>query len=108
MAILSLIRYATFALQCLSMLSAWNVLEPQQWLFEGFPRIAAVWCAVGSIPWPAELGFGSRGGTLAFDDHLPGVVAATFALWLLNRVGSALLGLPWVGRAWSTRNGSNA
>ena len=107
-AILSLLRYATFAVQYLSMLSAWNVLESQQWLFEGFPRIAAVWCAVGSLPWPAELGVREAVAAWVFDDHLPEVVAATFALWLLNRVGSALLGLPWVGRAWSTRNGSNA
>ena len=98
--VLSLVRYATFALQYLLMLSAWNVLHPVQWVAHGFPRIAAVWCAVGSIPWPAELGVREAAAAWVFDDNLPGVVSATFALWLLNRVGSALLGFIWVGQAW--------
>ena len=47
---ISLLRYVTFATQYLLMLSAWNVLDPNHWISSGFPRIAAVWCAVGSIP----------------------------------------------------------
>ena len=101
-AALSLLRYITFATQYLLMLSAWNVLEPTQWISSGFPRIAAVWCAVGSIPWPAELGMREAMAAWVFDAQLPGVVAATFALWLVNRVGSAALGLRWVGQPWRT------
>ena len=101
-AALSLFRYVTFATQYLLMLSAWNVLDPTQWISLGFPRIAAVWCAVGSIPWPAELGVREAMAAWVFDAHLPGVVAATFALWLVNRVGSAALGLLWVGQPWRT------
>ena len=106
--VLSLVRYAAFAFQYLLMLSAWNVFHPMQWASQGFPRIAAVWCAVGSIPWPAELGVREAAAAWVFDDHLPGVVAATFALWLLNRVGSALLGLIWVGQAWPSTEHPNA
>ena len=101
-AALSLLRYVTFATQYLLMLSAWNVLDPTQWISLGFPRIAAVWCAVGSIPWPAELGVREAMAAWVFDANLPGVVAATFALWLVNRVGSAALGLMWVGQPWHT------
>ncbi len=101
-AALSLLRYVTFATQYLLMLSAWNVLAPSQWIAYGHPRIAAVWCAVGSIPWPAELGVREAMAAWVFDAHLPGVVAATFALWLVNRVGSAALGLMWVGQPWRT------
>ena len=101
-AALSLLRYVTFATQYLLMLSAWNVLDPTQWISFGFPRIAAVWCAVGSMPWPAELGVREAMAAWVFDAHLPGVVAATFALWMVNRVGSAALGLMWVGQPWRT------
>ncbi|HBS20154.1 MAG TPA: hypothetical protein DEA66_04850 [Flavobacteriales bacterium] len=98
----SLLRYVTFSTQYLLMLSAWNVLDPAHWISFGCPRIAAVWCAVGSIPWPAELGVREAMAAWVFDENLPGVVAATFALWLVNRVGSAALGLIWVGQAGRT------
>ena len=99
-------RYITFACQYLLMLSAWGVLSPTDWMTEGFPKIAALWCAVGSIPWPAELGVREAAAAWMFDGNLPGVIAATFALWILNRAGPAALGLIWVGRAWQVnKNG---
>ena len=94
------VRYVTFACQYLLILSAWGVLSPRDWLTEGFPKVAALWCAVGAIPWPAELGVREAAAAWMFDDNLPGVIAATFALWMLNRAGPAALGLIWVGRAW--------
>jgi len=90
--LLSLSRYAVFAAQYLLCLVGWGALAPADAWTEGFPRIAAVWCATSSIPWPAELGVREAAATWAFDEHLPSVVVATFVLWGINRVGSAALG----------------
>ena len=97
---LSLIRYAVFALQYLLFLTAFGAIAWGEWWTEACPRIAAVWCAVGTLPWPAELGVREAAAAWAFDNHLPAVVAATFGLWLLNRGGSATVGALVVGRMW--------
>ena len=97
---LSLGRYAVFALQYLLFLTAFGAVAWEHWWTDACPRIAAVWCAVGTLPWPAELGVREAAAALAFDDNLPAVVAATFGLWLLNRGGSALVGAMVVGRMW--------
>ena len=89
---LSLTRYAVFAAQFLLCLMSWGALNPDNVWNEGFPRIAAVWCAVSSLPWPAELGVREAAATWAFDERLPQVVVATLVLWLINRAGSAVLG----------------
>ena len=96
-AALSLLRYITFATQYLLMLSAWNVLEPDPVDFLGVsPNCRGVVCG-GVHPLSAELGVREAMAAWVFDAQLPGVVAATFALWLVNRVGSAALGLRWGG-----------
>lgn len=89
---LSALRYAVFALQYLLCLTGWGALTTDLMWTEGFPRIAAVWCAVSTLPWPAELGVREAAATWVFDDQLPDVVVATFVLWVINRVGSAALG----------------
>ena len=45
---LSLIRYAVFALQYLLFLTAFGAIAWGEWWTEACPRIAAVWCAVGT------------------------------------------------------------
>jgi hypothetical protein len=89
---LSLSRYAVFAAQYLLCLVGWGALAPDTAWVEGFPRIAAVWCATSSIPWPAELGVREAAALWAFDENLPSVVVATFVLWAINRVSSAAVG----------------
>ena len=103
---LSLVRYAVFALQYLLFLTAFGAISWGEWWTDACPRIAAVWCAVGSLPWPAELGVREAAAAWAFDDHLPAVVAATFGLWLLNRGGSALVGALVVGQMWHSPQSS--
>ena len=103
---LSLIRYVVFALQYLLFLTAFGATSWHQWWVDACPRIAAVWCAVGTLPWPAELGVREAAAAWAFDDHLPAVVAATFGLWLLNRGGSALVGAVVVGQMWHSPQSS--
>jgi hypothetical protein len=89
---LSALRYAVFALQYLLCLTGWGALTTDNMWTEGFPRVASVWCAVSTLPWPAELGVREAVAAWAFDDQLPNVVVATFVLWTINRVGSAALG----------------
>ena len=103
---LSLLRFVVFVLQYLGMLCAWNAIEPHRLWVDGYPRIAAVWCAVNTIPWPAELGVRECVATWVFDSHLPAVVMATFALWMLNRVGFALVGLCHWPKLWRPRSKS--
>ena len=86
------LRYAVFALQYIACLVAVNVVPWEQAWAEAFPRVAAVWCALHSIPWPVELGMREAAATLVFDQNLPAVVVATFGVWLLNRAGSAAVG----------------
>lgn len=104
--ILSLVRYAVFALQYLFFLTAFGATLWNQWWTDACPRIASVWCAVGTLPWPAELGVREAAAAWAFDDHLPAVVAATFGLWLLNRGGSAIVGALVVGQMWHSTQSS--
>lgn len=89
---LSLMRFAVFALQCLACLVAFGALMPGDALVDGYPRIAAMWCALASIPWPVELGAREWMATLAFDERLPSVVMGMLALWLINRAFSAFAG----------------
>lgn len=89
---LSLARYFVFATQYVLCLTGWGALPQAEVWTHGFPNVAAVWCATSAIPWPAELGVREAAAVWAFDDRLPNVVVATFFLWLINRVGSALLG----------------
>lgn len=103
---LSLVRYAVFALQYLLFLTAFGAISWGQWWTDACPRIAAVWCAVGTLPWPAELGVREAAAAWAFDDNLPAVVASTFGLWLLNRGGSALVGASVVGQMWNSHQSS--
>jgi len=89
---LSLVRFAVFAVQCLACLVAFGALMPGDALADGYPRIAAMWCALASIPWPVELGAREWMATLAFNERLPSVVVGMLALWLINRAFSALAG----------------
>ena len=100
---LSAARYVVFAVQYLLCLSSFGAIIWQDWWTEGYPRIAAIWCAVGTLPWPAELGLREAVATWAFDENIPAVVAATFMLWLLNRCIPAFLGLAFVGDMWRSK-----
>ncbi|MDA0729722.1 MAG: hypothetical protein O3B70_07410 [Bacteroidetes bacterium] len=92
---LSLARYLVFASQYVACLVAFGVVTTSEAWSEGFPRVAAIWCALHSIPWPVELGMREAVAVLVFDQTLPSVVVATGVVWLINRAGSAFLGGLW-------------
>ena len=89
---LSAMRYVVFASQYLLCLVAWGALPSHTALTDGYPRIAAIWCAIHSLPWPSELGVREAAAAWVFDDSLPAVVCATSFLWFVNRGCSALVG----------------
>ena len=88
----SAMRYVVFASQYLLCLVAWGALPSHAALTDGYPRIASIWCAIHSLPWPSELGVREAAAAWAFDVSLPAVVSATFFLWFVNRGCSALVG----------------
>jgi hypothetical protein len=92
---LSVARYLVFASQYVACLVAFGVVTASEAWHEAFPRVAAIWCALHSIPWPVELGMREAVAVLVFDQTLPSVVVATGVVWLINRGGSAVLGFLW-------------
>lgn len=88
----SLVRYAVFAGQFLASLVAFGALPLSDIGRVGYPKVAALWCAISSIPWPAELGAREWLATAMFDTQLPSVVLATLAVWVWNRAVPAGIG----------------
>lgn len=94
----SVIRYIIYTIQYLLLLSFFGV---EIGLLEGFAGIGMIFLIQTGIPLPPVLGIAARGeiALLIWGVHSTnslGILAATFALWIINLVFPAIMGMIFV------------